>query len=95
MLNEDFEPISLVRYLLMTQKFKYLDLRYIEYISDRNGLYDHFLPIFIVQNLLRPPVLGLEVRDDVIFNQSGNDCPVIPHSSIKVTLIRPFLNQQN
>ena len=31
-LNEDFEPISLVRYLLMTQKFKYLDLRYIELI---------------------------------------------------------------
>ena len=51
-----------------------------------DGLFDHSLPIFIVQNLLRPsllliaiikPNLGFEVRDDVIFSQSGNDCPII------------------
>ena len=43
---------------------------------DRTGLSDHFMPILNV-NLLRPPILGFEVRNDVIFGQSGHGCPVI------------------
>ena len=46
--------------------------------SGKTCLSDHFLPIVIVRNLLRPPLLGTEVRGDVIFSQSGDDCPVIP-----------------
>ena len=56
---------------------------YILYIIDnysgRTCLSDHFAPIFIVQNLLRSPLLGFEVPGDVIFSQSEIDCPVIPH----------------
>ena len=43
-----------------------------EKYSGRNSLFDHFQPIFIVQNLLRPPLLGFEMRDDDIFSQSGH-----------------------
>ena len=28
---------------------------------------------------MRQPLVGFEVRDDVIFSQSGHECPVIPH----------------
>ena len=45
--------------------------------SGRTSLSDHFLPIFLFQNLLRPPLLGFELRGDVFFSQSGDDCPVI------------------
>ena len=31
----------------------------------------------LIKTLLRPPLLGFEVRDDVIFSQSEHDCPVI------------------
>ena len=45
--------------------------------SGKTCLSVHFLPIFIVKNLLTSPLLGFEVRGDVIFSQSGDDCPVI------------------
>ena len=47
--------------------------------SGRTSSSDHFSPILIVQNLLRAPLLGFEVRGDVIFSKSEGDCPVIPH----------------
>ena len=42
---------------------------------------------FLIKNLLRPPLLGFEMRGDVIFSQSGADCPVIlcpviPHATV-------------
>ena len=73
----DFSPplwLKKVKYINILDMFdKYLD---------RTGLFDHILPIFIVQNQLRLPLLGFEVRDDVIFSQSGHDCPVIPHPKL-------------
>ena len=36
----------------------------------------YFTPIFILRNLLRPPLLRFEVRTNLIFSQSGEDCPL-------------------
>ena len=46
-----------------------------------------FSAYFNSSNLRRPPLLGFEVRDDVIFSQSGHECPVIlcpviPHPTV-------------
>ena len=41
----------------------------------KTSLSDHFPLIFIVQNLLRSPLLGFEARGNVIFSQSEVDCP--------------------
>ena len=46
-----------------------------------------FCLFFIVQNLLRPPLLSFEVRDDIIFSQSGHDCPVTPHPNCIVNIL--------
>ena len=63
---------------LWLKKVKYIYiLDMLEKYLDRTGLFDHIHPISIVQNQLRLPLLGFEVRDDVIFSQSGHDCPVI------------------
>ena len=68
-LNEDFEPISLVRYLLMTQKFKYLDLRYIELIFWQKWFIWSFSAYFHCSKPIEVagiiPNLGFEVCDDV------------------------------
>ena len=68
-----FAPIRIKK----SDLFTVLDI--LDKYLGKTGLFDHFLPIFIIQNLLRPPLLGFEVRDDVLFSQSGHDCPVIPH----------------
>ena len=68
------------------QKLKYEILDMINKYSDRTGLSDHFEPILIFQNLLRPSPLGFEVHTYVIFSQSGDHFPIIfcplilPHS---------------
>ena len=47
--------------------------------SGRSGLSDHSLPIFIFKKLLSSPLSCFEVRSDVIFSQSGDNCPGIHH----------------
>ena len=73
--------------------------------SDKTSSSDHFPPIFIVEDLPRPPLLGFEVRGDVIFSQSELHCPVIscpvkperyckPKILMKFRLQMKFWNQQ-
>ena len=80
-------PGHLLFTLVMSQKTEGQNFRYIWKIFCRPSLSDHFAPIFIVRNLPRLLLLGFEVRDDVIFSQSGGDCPlifcpVIPHPTV-------------
>ena len=77
---------------ILTKKLKYEILDMINKYSDRTGLSDHFEPILIFQNPLRPSPLGFEVHTYVIFCQSGDHCPIIFCPLIKPHSIRNYMS---